>query len=851
MQGSVRFGRFEVQRTQRKLLCDGRVLAVGARAFDLLLALIDRPDRLVTKSELLDFVWPGLVVEEANIQVQVSALRRLLGADAIATVPGFGYRFALAAETPIEAPARSGAPAPAEAAVAWHNLPAAVASLIGRDDDVAALAAALATQRLVTVLGPGGIGKTRVAQEVARGQVGLHANGVWWVDLAGLAGADHLVAAVANAANLTLGDGRSDLSEMLARSLAPRRTLLVLDNCERLVDAVGQLSATLLRAAPGVRLLVTSQEVLHVLGELVYRLEPLAVPPPHTPLGEARRFSAVQLLEQRAQAADRHFAVGTANVDSVITLLGRLDGLPLAIEMAAARIPLLGLTSLSERFDEWSRLLRQSGQGVPMRQQTLQSMLEWSHSLLAPQEQSVLRQLAAFAGSFCVDTAQQALAGPGLDEWAVLEALSALVDKSLVQVERSEPPRYRLLETTRRFAGEQLALHHETAPALQRHGQAMASLADQIERAFWSMGDRPWLARHAPDYDDLQAAFDRACQQRDADIAARTGLALMRLDHLRSLNAPRRRRAEALHALLPDASQHAQACIWTCIASHGLIALDVVSRLEASGQAVAAWRRLGDRARLHFALGFHAAECARGGNFDAAERALAEVRALEEPTWPPRQRAWTAAAHAGVAIHRGDAAGYRTACRDELSLAERGGAERTAAWARLKLADAALMAGDLDESIALGRIAVATLSQLDQPSNLGLALTNLCAAWILKGHDAPAREAAAQALPLMWRNGWGYLLLDALALLAVRAGLAVQAATLLGHADAWYARHGDVRQPNEATLAAHCASALAGALSAAEGEHCRAAGAQLDDDAAEALAGEVAQRLMALPGAVF
>jgi tetratricopeptide (TPR) repeat protein len=503
---------------------------------------------------------------------------------------------------------------------------------------------------------------------------------------------------------------------------------------------------------------------------------------------------------------------------------------------------LLGLAALADQLAKWSRLLRSTSRSAPARHQTLQATLEWSHSLLDAREQLVLRRLAAFAGSFRVEPALQAVAVDGLDHWDVLDVLTALVDKSLVQVERLEPPRYRLLETMRMFAAEQLAQHDETAQALQRHGEAMASLAEQVERAFWETADRPWLARHAPDYDDLQVAFDRACQRQDADVAARTGSALLRLDHLRNINAPRRARAEALYRLVPHASLQARAWIWSCIASHGLIALDVVSRLDASGQAVAAWRQLGDRARLHFALGFHAAECARAHDFEAADRALAEARALEDADWPLRRRMWGASARAGVCIHRGDAAGYREASRIELALAERAGAERAAAWARLKLADAALMAGDHDEAIELGRLAVAELHELDQPSNLGLALSNLCAALLLSGNDEPAREAAAQALPLTWRSGWGYLVLDSVALLAARDGRAELAAQLLGHVDAWYAAHGDERQPNEALLARRAAEAIEAVVGARQAATLRAAGSALTEAEAEALAGAVLRR---------
>lgn len=839
MQDKVRFGRFEVLVTERKLTGDGVVLSLGARAFELLVALVERRDRLVTKAELLDVVWPGLVVEEANIQVQVSTLRRVLGADAIATVPGLGYRFALA----IEADGTSGNATANAAAVAVHsthervgNLPSVTRGLIGREGDIAALIEALERQRLLTVLGPGGIGKTSVAQEVARLRLVRHSDGVWWVDLGALASADHLATVIANAAHLPLGDGSAGADESLCRALASQQTLLVLDNAEHLAADLARLVAAVLSSAPGVQILVTSQAVLHVPGEQVYRLDALQVPPHDAALSEACDCSAMQLFLQRARAADRHFGIDDGNLAAAIRLLRQLDGIPLAIEMAAARIPLLGLSGLSERLVEWSRLLRNSELAAPTRQQTLQATLQWSYSLLAPSEQKLLRRFSAFVGSVRIQTLQAALRDDELDDWGVIDEMTSLVDKSLVQVERSEPPRYRLLETMRLFARDQLEQCGETDLAVLRHAHAVAGLADEIEHAFWEMPERPWLLAHAHDYDDMQLAFDRACDRRDAEIAARVGIGLLRLDSLRSINAPRQQRAEALHSLLPLATDRARALIWSCIASHGLITLEVVSRIEASTHAVQWWRRLGDPARLHFALGHHAAECARVNDFDAADRALAEALAIEDPAWPLRRRMARVSAMAGVCIHRGDAAGYRGASRSELALAVRAGAERAAAWARLKLADAALMAGEFDEAIDLGRQAVAELGKLDQPSNLGLALSNLCAALVLSGDDAAGRDAAAQALPLMWRNGWGYLLVDSVALLAARNHDMQRAAQLLGHADRWYRTHRDGRQPNEATLARHCVAMLAADTHAQELAALRDAGQQLSDADAELLA---------------
>lgn len=838
MGSDYRCGPFDIRPDERLVLRDGQAVALGARAFDVLLRLIEHRDRVVGKSELLDAVWAGLVVEESNIHVQVSALRKELGAGLIATIPGRGYRFV----GRLQGDAEASAAAPV-AASGGHNLPPELDPLIGRDDEVMQLRAAVLQHRLVSVLGPGGIGKTRVARAACRDLHPHFAQGLWWVDLAAVSGATQLAVAVAHAARVQLGGDLAEGPEQLLLGLASRATLLVLDNCEHLAAEVADLVLALQARAPGVCVLATSQEALKVPGGHDFRLGPLTLAETGDSLQRARESAALRLLEVRAQAVDQRFRLDDDNLAAAIELVRRLDGNPLAIEMAAARVPLLGLSMLNQRLDERFRILRGSARAADARHQTLQAMLAWSDSLLDEEERALLQRLAVFVGSFRVDLAQAVRPDDAADPWSALDTLSTLVDKSLVQLETLEPPRYRLLETVRLFYLQQLQQQGRLSAALARHGQALAALGDEAEAAFWQTPESAWLARHAPDYDDLQAAFDRACARGDADCAARTGAALLRLDHLRNVHTSRRQRAEALHALLPHAGALAQALIWSGIASHGLIAMEGVSRADAARHAVDAWRALGDPMRLHFALGFLAAERAREHDFDSAEALLAECRLLERPDWPPRRLMWGASAASGVQIHRGDGPGYRAATRRELELAERAGAERAAAWARLKLADAALMAGDCDEAIALGEAAVQALRQLDQPSNLGLALSNLCAARLLGGRPSAA-AAALEALPLMWRSGWGYLLADGIALLAAQAGQAEAAGQLLGHADAWYAHHGDTRQPNEAALARRAAARIEADLGAEPAAAWRARGGQLDDAAARALA----LKALAAPG---
>jgi predicted ATPase/class 3 adenylate cyclase len=733
---------------------------------------------------------------------------------------------------------RASAPAPSVRSA--ERAPLAPVKLFGRSEDIEQLSRWVVADRLVTVLGTGGIGKTQVARQVRRAVQEAFGGDVVWVDLSPLAEKQHLLTSIANAAALQLGgDNVVDAVTGLAHALAHRRMLLVLDNSEHLVPEVNAVVQAVLQAAPGVHMLVTSQQVLKLAAERVYRLEPLSLPPPGTQASRAGGYSAVEMLLERAGAAHHRFALTAQNADDIVALSHHLDGLPLAIEMAAAWLPKLGARSLLEHLSEWRQLLHAPAQGMPARQQTLRSTLEWSHSLLEPAQQRVLHRLSAFAGTFRIDLVHP-VAGIDLpDEPATLEVLGALIDKSLVQTVQLEPARYRLLETMRVHAGELLEAEGEAMQTYARLGRVLAGLAADVESRFWDMGDQPWLDLYAPEYDDLQIAFDRSCAVRDVSTAALIGTALQRMDHLRSVTTARRRRAELLYAMLDEANEEAKAWIWTCLTSHNMISLEIVSRLEASTQAVAAWRHRADPMRLHFALGFHANECARAGDFAAADAALTEAASLERPNWPVRRRMWGASARAGVCINKSDAVGYRENCRAELALADMIGAERTAAMARLKLADAALMAGDLEEAIVLGEVAVRQLRILDQPANLGLALSNLCSALVLSKRWPEAMEAAREALPLLSR-GWGiHFVLDALALAAAELGESEDAARLLGYTESWYRAHADQRQANEERIAQLAQGAAEGALGTTRFESLIAEGAVLPDREAEFLAAKL------------
>ncbi len=378
-----------------------------------------------------------------------------------------------------------------------RRLPEPASSFIGRDHELSELAALERDTRLLTLAGVGGCGKTRLALELARRCEQLHAHGVVFVELADLTDERHVAPAVAAALDIASLPGRA-ADRALVDHLAPRAMLLVLDNCEHVLKAAAALCDALLAAAPALRIVTTSREPLRVAGEVVFRVPSLAIPSPdrvEAP-GELLRYEAVALFAERAAAADSGFALDAENARDVVRICFRLDGLPLAIELAAARLAGLGTAGLADRLDDRFRLLQGGTRTAPSRQQTLLATLEWSHELLTDEERLLLRRLSVFAGGFDIDAAETVCAQQPLDRGAVADVLARLVEKSLVAVSGRRELRYRLLETVRLYAAERLAAAQET----EELARSMALWALAIAEA---EGESPRLDAEAP---NLRAA---------------------------------------------------------------------------------------------------------------------------------------------------------------------------------------------------------------------------------------------------------------------------------------------------------------------------------------------------------
>jgi predicted ATPase len=512
------------------------------------------------------------------------------------------------------------------------NLPAQLAPLYGRAEDVAALAGLLRLHRVVSVVGPAGIGKTRMAQAVAHTLRGSYPDGAWVVELAPLADERLVVPTVARALGLAL---KETALASLVRAIKDQRLLLVLDNCEHLLAAVAELAMQIVADAPGVRLLVTSQEPLRIAQEQISRLSALAVPA-STNASAALSYGAVQLFVARAQAVDSSFAVDSENVEDVIEICRQLDGIALAIELAAARVSLLGVRGLRGRLDERLKLLAGGSRTALPRQQTLRAALQWSYGLLTAAEQTVFDRLGVFVGKFSLEAAQQVAADEAIDAWAVLDHLASLVDKSLVLVDGGEMPRYRLLESNRAFALERLAATGSLEAIRKRHAEAIAETL---------AGDDPFeeplaqMRRIAPDLDNVRAAAAWAMGPGgDRQTAVALAAASDMLWDAQGLIDEGARLYRDVEPWVDESTPPRLAArFWFAVADLTRYT-DLKRQAEAGLKAAELFRSLGDRFWVFRSLATTASSFALLADRVAMEGALTEMEALLDPAWPPWAR---------------------------------------------------------------------------------------------------------------------------------------------------------------------------------------------------------------------
>jgi len=471
----------------------------------------------------------------------------------IANNPGRGYIFV----APVTREHQHSTPAPPDGATTANNLPGRLTRIVGRDDIVTALATQLAQRRLLTIVGPGGIGKTTVAVAVAEAVTPAFADGVWFVGLASLPDPDLVPSAVST----VLGISQSGANPVtgLAAWLRDKHALIVLDSCEYVIGAVAPLAEAILKAAPQVHVLATSREQLRAEGEWLHRLASLELPPQTASpsADEVMQYSAVQLFDDRARATVDGFVLDDSDVPAVLEICRRLDGVPLALELAAARVDAFDVKGLAAQLDDRFAVLTKGRRTALPRHQTLRATMDWSYDLLSEIEQLVFRRLAVFQGDFTMDAAAAVAVDERIEAANVIEGIANLAGKSLVTTDISgDVTCHRLLDTTRSYALEKLAESGERERIVRRHAEHYRSLFERAEGEAAARPSGDWLADDAREIDNLRAALDWSFSL-DGDPALGLNLiaASAPLWFRLSLNSEYRRRVERALRLLSDLSE--------------------------------------------------------------------------------------------------------------------------------------------------------------------------------------------------------------------------------------------------------------------------------------------------------
>ncbi len=740
MSQTYKFGTVEVRPDERQILVEGSPAPVGARAFDLLLALIDQRNRVVSKNELLDKVWPGVVVEENNLQVQVSTLRKILGNGAIATLPGRGYRFTVPLEIDTQGPS---CPLPGLA----HNLPAQLNSFIGRAAQIAQLKEALVNARLVTLTGTGGTGKSRLSLYVAEEVAADYPDGVWLAELSPVTEEHRVPQVLAFILQVKEESGRP-VVDTLVDFVRPRKMLVVLDNCEHLVAACADLVRRLLLAAPQLKIMASSREPLHVTGESRFPVPAMDI-----------ATEAVRLFVDRAAAVRPAFQLTPANEPLVTQICDRLDGIPLAIELAAARVATIPVDRIAVLLNECFRVLTLGDRAAPTRQQTLRASIDWSYGLLDTPERILLRRLAVFSGGWTLDAAEAVAAGGDVPGNDVIDLLMQLVEKSLVEID-ARGERYRLLDTVGQYALELLEVSEEIEEVRTRHVAFFVDMADKSKREGVGPNMARWLARLDTELENLLAAHARC----DAlPTGASLGLRLSRaLRHYwvkgGQMTLGLRVTGEALARMRPDDRSVERSA---ALMDAGQLNYFMGRHAQAKrylDESLAIARELGDRKRIEYALQPLGMACVGVGEIDQGRRHLEESVALARELGDPNEIA--GALNALAQFHR--------------------------------------MQGALDVAEPFYQEVLTVASQAGNPETVAIGLMNLAMLWI--DRRSPER-AGAMLLEVLFLEEATRSRAGAQSMLEVSAGLAAlrqdwtRVARLFGAAEAMAARTGLRRDP--------------------------------------------------------
>ena len=716
------FGRCVIRPAQRDVLISGEPAKLGARAFDLLVVLVERRDRVTSKDELLELVWPGLIVEENNLQVHISALRKLLGTRAIATIPGRGYQFTLLADNmtqPEDRPPQVERRRPvtqqslASPPIYPNNLPRQLTSFIGRENEIAAVEALLARARLLTLIGSGGCGKTRLSLQVAANTFEQFPDGAWFLELAPLTEPGLLLQAVASAFAVKEEPGKP-LERTLTEHLRNKRLLLLVDNCEHLLDACATVVDLLLRQCPGLKILASSRQALGTAGEQTYRVPSLSLPErsvAYTPQN-LLQFESVQLFVDRALLVRADFELTQDNAAAVNSLCWHLDGIPLAIELAAARLGLLSVAEIDRKLDHRFRLLTGGSRTALPRHQTLLSLIDWSYNLLNESEKLLLQRLSVFAGGWTLEAAEAVCTGGDVADWEVLDLLTQLCDKSLVVVEQMEQySRFRLLETVRQYAREKREQSADDASIRTRHSRYFLALAEEAESKLNAAEQRVSLRRLESEHENLLASLDWSLAAAGAHDVLRLCGALGDFWMMQGRLSEGREWCERVFLkTAPQAPTPERAKALNAAGALALYQGDFAAARDLHETALAIAQQLGDQQGITAALSGMGLLALSLGDFSAAqtrnEASLAVAQQIGE-----RRSVATALGNLGaVALSQGDYPTAKALLDRSLSYAREMGDRWNAALILYRLGLVACFSGErpaartlLEESLAIRR----------------------------------------------------------------------------------------------------------------------------------------------------
>jgi predicted ATPase/class 3 adenylate cyclase len=926
VQTSIRFGNVELRPAERQLLLDGAPAHVGGRAFDVLVALIERRDRVVTKDELFALVWPGLVVEENNLQVHISALRKLLGAQAIVTMPGRGYRFALPVHDDAERAAPVTLPAGAvthlftdvegsarlweeqpqamAAAMARHdalcrqliaahrgqlikqtgdgvhaafeqaadaigaavalqlglqdaaldallrvrigmnrgadelragdyygpavnraarvmaaahggqvlltqavvdgaqgalpngialrdlgalrlrdlagpeqmyqvlhaglraefpalrsleatpnNLPQQLNSFIGRERELTEVAELLAQHRLITLLAMGGIGKSRLAVQLGAQLLDRYPDGVWLVELAALTDPQSVPQALATVLGLRDEPGTS-LIDTLINHLRERQLLILLDNCEHLVDACAQLAKTLLQRTTGVRVLATSRDPLAIAGEMSVPLQPLSVPGAgQAPVEALLQHDAIRLFVDRARATQPAFSLDARTAHAVVEICTRLDGIPLALELAAARVRVMTPDVIAGRLDQRFKLLVAGDRTVLPRQKTLRALIDWSYDLLDAREARLFERLSVFTAGWTLEAAEQVCGFGELERADVLDLLGGLVQKSLVLLD-AHSGRYRMLETVREFGRERLQSGADADAVLQRHLDWCVALAETAFPKLTGPDATQWLMRLDTEHENILSALRWASPQGALVDRAQRLLYRMRLYWIvKGLLGVAVRSAENL-LLNPALSQFPDTHC-AALSGAGQLLFFAGQHRQARQRLVAALavaREHGFALRYRQSLQPLSMACLGEGDLAAASPYIEEGLALAEAADDRRELAGAVNTKAMLLRMEGRLPEAREQCQRVLELLDDSDME-TIAIARLNLSMVLIGLGVLDEADTLLQQVVSATRELGTVTLSKSVLEVCCGRAVHVQHDELAATLYGAAAAIGEKSG--------------------------------------------------------------------------------------------------